>query len=71
MVGDREQRLEGFLDLKAGCTDEFVFLKKKICISLYAFYVSVDQTNHQLNGMKINGKVEVIFIAPIQKIQNS
>ena len=36
MVGDREQRLEGFLDLKAGCTDEFVFLKKNmyfpICI---------------------------------------
>ena len=37
MVGDREQRLEGFLDLKAGCTDEFVFLKKKIA-SLHASF---------------------------------
>lgn len=25
----------------------------------------------KLDGMKINGKVEAIFIAPIQKIQNS
>lgn len=25
----------------------------------------------KLDGMKINGKVEAIFIAPMQKIQNS